>query len=438
MFNKIITKLMKNKKRKKQNTCSPREKFIGKISKDEQLLRDIFKDCDDVKFKKLLIPAMDMRQCVVTYVEGLVNGNALNRDIVNHLLARQRHQVEDITELLAIGETSVFDCANDMASQVLSGKVGILVDGIPWVLIVDSQDWPMRAIDEPLQERLIRGPREGFVELLQVNLGLIRRRIPDPNLKIINTEVGRRSRTKVAILYLEDVCNLDTVKEIEERINAIDIDGLLDPGAMAELITERTFTPFPLLLSTERPDKIVGGLLQGKIAIASDGSPFAMLAPVTYSEFFQIPEDYYMHPLYAFAARLLRVAGIFLGTTLVAAYTAVITFHYEMIPSGIVVFVAETRAGVPFTPITEALLLEFAVEIMREASIRLPGPIGPTLGIVGALILGQAAVEAQLVSPILLIVVATSFIAGSIVPNYEAALVTRFLRFPILIMAGFL
>lgn len=434
----IFKKLLNPKTEKDKKTPFPSKKFTGNIQRDEKLLRETFKDCGDVKFKAINVPAMGNRRAVLTFTEGLTNPDAISRDIVSSLLAERRNRVEEVTQLITVGETSLFDSPQKLASEVLSGKTAIVVDGETKAVVVESKEWPMRAIEEPLQERLIRGPREGFTEIIQVNLSLIRRRLPDPNLKVINTEVGQRSRTKVAIMYIEDVCDLETVSEVKERIDAINIDGILDPGAISELITERTFTPFPLMLSTERPDKVMSSLMQGKVAIVSDGSPFVLVVPATYTSFFQIPEDYYMHPLYAFLARVLRGVGVLLGTTFVAAYTAVITFHYEMIPPPIVVFIAETREGVPFNPVVEALLLEFAVELMREASIRLPGPIGPTLGIVGALILGQAAVEAQLVSPVLLIVVATAFIAGSIVPNYEASLVTRWIRFPLLLAAGFL
>ncbi|MTI96208.1 MAG: spore germination protein [Firmicutes bacterium] len=440
VLKKLLARLKPNIRGSKANTSQKPDKLTGKLKTDEQLLRNLYKDCDDVKYKKVVVPAMGMRQALILYVEGLVDSSTLNRDIVSKLLEvkQQNEQVRHIADLLAVGESSTFTRIGEFANDILQGKVAIILDGYAEVTMIDTKNWPSRGIEEPIQERLIRGPREGFTEVIQMSLALIRRRLPDPNLKVHCREVGRRSRTKIAVAYIEDVCNLDTVEEIKERLAAIDIDGILDPGATAELITERTITPFPLFLSTERPDKVVGGLLQGKIAIIADGSPFVLLAPVTAADFFQLPEDYYMHSIYGTLARMMRFIGIILGTTATAAYTAVVSYHYEMIPQGIIVFIAETRQAVPFSPITEALLLEGAVELLREASIRLPGPIGPTLSIVGALILGQAAVDAQLVSPVLLIVVATSFLAGSSIPNYEASLAIRFLRFPLLVMAGYL
>ena len=443
----MLKKLMGMFRRKPQKPDDNKsyQKVSGKISgrflKDEKLLRETYKDCGDVKFRRIIVPAMGMRNGLVVYTEGLINMDNLNRDIVERLQDSNNRELgkgEDFTNILSTGEFSEYRAISEFQSEILLGKVAVIVDGVPRAVLIDNKEWPMRGIEEPIQERVIRGPRDGFTEVFIVNLGLIRRRLPDPKLKVINLKVGRRSKTSVAIVYIEDICSLDTVTEIKSRVEAIDIDGLVEPGAMSELITERTFTPFPLQLSTERPDKVVAGLLAGKVAIVSNGSPFVLIMPVTAADFFQNPEDYYMNPLYAVTARAFRLLGVAMGTTLTAAYTAVIMFHYEMIPRDIVVFIAQSREGVPFNPIVEAFVLEGAVELLREASIRLPGPIGPTLGIVGALILGQAAVDAQLVSPVLLIVVALSFLAGSSVPNYEAGLTVRFLRFPILLAAGFL
>lgn len=443
---RLLRKLLNKLWRKPQagandkKSSSQANKISGKIRKDEKLLRETYQNCDDVKFRKVIVPAMGMREALIVYTDGLINSDRLNRDVIERLqdLNNKGKQVKDVTYLLATGEIHQYSYLNDFQSEILLGRVAVIVDGIAKAFLLDNRDWPMRGIEEPLQERLVRGPREGFTEVFRVNLGLIRRRLPDPNLKIIENKVGRRSMTKVGLVYLEDVCNLDTVAEVEERVKAIDIDGMLESGTMSELITERSLTPFPMMLSTERPDKVVASLLSGKIAIVSDGSPFVLILPVTSVDFFHNPEDYYMNPLYAFFARLTRFTGLFMGTTLTAAYTAVITFHYEMIPRDLVIFIAQTREGIPFNPITEALLLEGAVELLREASVRLPAPIGSTLGIVGALILGQAAADAHLVSPILLIIVAISFLSSSSIPNYEAGLALRFLRFPILIAAGVL
>lgn len=394
--------------------------------------------CGDAKFHSVNAPALADRKVLIAFVEGLVNTDTLNRDIAAKLMNKEQPQVRQVRDIIAAADMTYISSLNEAETRMLGGDILLLADGEKAALLVSAREWPMRSVGEPSQERTIRGPRDGFTEVAKVNLGLIRRRLPDSALKIENLSVGRRTSNSVSLLYFADVADDDIVQEIRERIEAIDIDGVLEPGALAELITERTFSPFPLFLSTERPDKVVSGLLSGKVAIISDGSPFCMLAPVVFADYYHVSEDYYMHPVFAFASRLLRFASIFIATTLTAAYTATIAFHYEIIPRDIIVFIAQTREGVPFSPFTEAFLLEVAVELIREASIRLPGSIGPTIGIVGALVLGQAIVQAQLVSPVMLIVVATALMANFNIPNYEAALSLRILRFPILAMASFL
>lgn len=416
----------------------PPLKYTGVFQKDQRLLKEVFRDCGDVKYKEISIPALGGRQALFCYIEGLINPDTFHRDILGRLLSLQEPEVKDIRQLMAVGDVKAIATPGDMADAVLLGQIGAVVQGEACALVIEAKKWPKRNVDEPIQERLIRGPRDGFIETIQDNLALIRRRLPDPNLKMKLFVVGRRSKTDIALLYIEDVCNMDTVREIEERIRAIDIDILAESGCLEDLIAERTISPFPQVLQTERPDKVASNLAQGRIAVVTDGSPFVLIAPITFGSFIESPGDYYTHSLFAAIARSLRFTGLFLSTTLVAAYVAVLTFHYEIVPTKIVVFIAQTRSGVPFDPLTEALLLEFSSEILREASIRLPGPIGPTLGIVGALILGQAAVAAHLVSPIMLFLVALTFILSSIVPNYEASKAVRYLRFPIILAAGFI
>jgi len=412
--------------------------FTHSLVTNEDLVRSKFRKCGDVKYHPVKVAALKNRRAVIIYVEGLINEDILNRDIIaklmNSPLAKDRTGILDI---IAGSDVSVFKTLEDVEEKVLSGEIMLLVDGESKAYIISGRKWPMRSVEEPIQERAIKGPRDGFTETAKVNLGLIRRRIPNSTLKVETLPVGRRSSNMVTVLYMEDIADDDLVSEIIERIEAIDIDGIMESGVLSELITERTVSPFPLLLSTERPDKVTAGLLAGKVAIVVDGSPFCLLAPAVFADFYQVAEDYYIHPIYAFFARALRFAGLFISTTATAAYTAVIAFHYEIIPKNIIVFFAETREGVPFSPFVEAFAIEIVVELIREASIRLPGPIGPTIGIVGALVLGQAAVDARLVSPVLLIVVAVALMANFNIPHYEAALTMRFIRFGILAMAVF-
>ena len=417
------------------------DQFSGDLNADEALVRKTFARCDDIIYRNLVVPALGNRRVLLVFVEGIVDRTIINRDIIGRLLAtpiRGGNAPDTIADLVSAGKVSWHRSMEQVKSRVLLGGVLALTEGSLKALFLETRQWPARAIDDPPQERTINGPREGFTEVLRTNLGMIRRRMPTPSLKAERMTAGRRTVTEIVVVYLDDVADPRVVAETRARIRAIDTDSVLHTAVLGELIGERTKSPFPLVLNTERPDKVVGNLLQGKIAILVEASPTAMVVPATFSDFYHSPDDYYTYPLFAALARALRFASIFIASSLTAAYTAVLSYHYEMIPRNIVTFIAESREGVPFTPFAEAILLEGAVEVIREASLRLPGTISTTIGIVGTLILGQAIVNARLISPVLLIVVGLSFMANYTIPNYEASLAVRYARFPILLAAGFL
>ncbi|UNC91008.1 spore germination protein [Candidatus Contubernalis alkalaceticus] len=442
MLKKLLNKLIQGyRQEKKEKENSTGTAFTGDLSVDEGQVRATFQNCGDVIYRSLKIPALGNRRALLVFVDTLVNQETMNRDVIAGLIDQSHdagQSVENVLDLISVGEANWHESLEEIKYPVMTGMVLVLLEGSNRALTLETRQWPTRSVEEPEQERVIHGPREGFNESLQINLGLIRRRLPTPSLKVEFMKVGRRTASQIALIFLEDVADSDVVEEIRDRIQAIDIDGILDPGALGELISNQGGSPFPLLLNTERPDKVVGELMQGKLALVVQGSNYAKLLPVTFADFNQSPEDYYIHPVFATLNRFMRFVSFFISTSITAVYTAVITFHYEMIPRDIVVFIAETRAGVPFVPFIEAFFLEFSIELIREASLRLPGPIGQTIGIVGALVLGQAVVNARLVSPVMLIVVAIGFMTSFTIPNYEASLPLRYLRFPLILSAAFL
>ncbi len=440
---KMLSRLFSGKRNNTANNDQAKNtgiNFSGNLSKDEQIVRKVFAGCGDVVFRTLNIPALGNRRGLVVLVGTLSDSDIVSRDIIAGLTAQQGtdKKVHTALDLISVGEAEWNSNLDVVKTQVLLGKTLLLVDGNPKALVLETRQSPTRAVEEPTQERIIQGPREGFTELLKTNLGLVRRRLPTPTLKVKFMEIGSRTATRIALLYLDDVADPELLQDVEARLEAINIDGILEPGAIGELISEKSWSPFPLQLNTERPDKVAGELLQGKVVLLSDGSPFAKIMPATFADFNHSPEDFYIHPVFATLTRTLRLFSFFIATTLTATYTAVVTFHYEIIPRDFITFIAEARTGVPFVPFVEALFLELSVELIREASLRLPGPIGGTIGIVGALVLGQAVLEARLVSPMLLIVVALSFMASFSIPNFEASLPLRYLRFPLLVMGGVL
>jgi spore germination protein KA len=293
-----------------------------------------------------------------------------------------------------------------------------------------------RAIQEPETEQVIQGPREGFIEPLISNLGLLRYRLPTPDFRVSITRIGTKTRSLVAVCYLEEVANPELVKEVNKRLAAIDIDAILDVGYLEQFIEDNHFSPFPQILTTERPDKTVANILEGRVAILVDGSPFALIVPVVFSSFYQSSEDYTSRFLQGSFVRMARVVALVFSLSFSALYVAIISFNPELIPTRFAVAVAGGRAGVPFPALIEILFMEVSMEVLREATIRLPQQVGGALSIVGVLVIGQAAVAAGFTSPITVVVIALTTIGSFATPAYNAAFALRMLRFPLIFLAG--
>lgn len=325
---------------------------------------------------------------------------------------------------------------NDLMLAILSGETILLIDG--WIEAISggTKGGENRGVSEPTTQVVIRGPKDSFSESITINISLIRRRIKSPNLWVETMKVGRVTQTKVAILYLNGIVNDDLVQEVIQRIRRIDIDGIMDSGYIEEFIQDQTFTPFPTLYNTERPDSVAGNLLSGRVAILVDGSPFALIAPSLLVQFFQTPSDYYHRFDLAIFLRFLRYAAFLISLTAPSLYIAGITFHQEMIPTPLLVSLAASREGVPFPAFVEALLMEISFEVLREAGIRMPRAVGQAVSIVGALVLGQAAVQAGIVSPAMVIIVAITGIASFSMPSYDLAISARLIRFVLMILAA--
>ncbi|NLB19159.1 MAG: spore germination protein, partial [Syntrophomonadaceae bacterium] len=315
----------------------------------------------------------------------------------------------------------------------------LLVDGSSTALVLDAESSPVRAISEPTLESVVSGPRDAFVENIRINTALIRTRLGDYRLKSENFILGRRSNTLVTLMYIEDVARPEIIEDARQRISGVDTDGLLDIYYLKEFLSEGKYSIFPLLKETERPDKVCADLLEGRFALVADGSPQVLTAPSQFIEFFQASEDYYTNPYLVFLLRCLRFAGFAMACLLPALYVAVSTYHPEMIPIPLVFSVAGARETVPFPAFIEALLMLLIFELLVEAGVRLPRVVGGAVNIVGALIVGQAAVEAGVVSPILVIVVAATAIASfAAATTYQIGPLTRPLRLIFLIAAGVL
>lgn len=332
----------------------------------------------------------------------------------------------------------LLDGLGQAVRSVLEGKMVLLFDGWDKALAFDALSIERRAVTEPSSEAVISGPREGTIEDLHTNIGLLRVRLSTPEFKIEMYETGTHTRQKFVIGYLQNVVKPELLAELKRRVSLIDRTEALDVTYIRELIEDAVYSPFPQYRITERPDVAVSSLLEGKIVILMEGSGTILVCPVKFTELFQSAEDYYQRTVISTLVRWLRMIAFAIALTLPSLYIALSTFHPELIPSNLLLAMLDTREGIPFPAFVEAVLMQFFFELLREAGIRLPRPIGSSVSIVGALIIGDAAISAGIASPIMVVVVALTGIASFSIPQYEIAIALRILSFPLMIMAFFL
>ncbi|NLO39032.1 MAG: spore germination protein [Ruminiclostridium sp.] len=319
---------------------------------------------------------------------------------------------------------------------LLSGELVFLIDGHSIFLSIDAYSPEGRAVEEPTSQSIVRGPKEGFTEKIGINIALIRKRIRDKALKSENLTIGNRTKTKVTLMYINDLAKKEIIDEIRRRLNAIQIDGILESGYIEELIKDNRYSIFPTFLNSEKPDTVVAGLLEGKAAILVDGTPFVLTAPALFAEFFQASEDYYHQFYISTFVRIFRYIAFILSISVPSMYIALASFHQEMIPTPLLFSMLAAHEGVPFPTIIEVIVMEAIFEILREAGIRMPRVIGPAISIVGALVLGQAAVDAGLISAMIVIIVSITAISSFAIPNYSMGNAARILRFILMIITS--
>ncbi len=320
--------------------------------------------------------------------------------------------------------------------SITRGETALLFDGTARVMLCDTRGWTMRGVTEPEAEMVIRGPREGFVESMQVNTAMLRRRIHSPQLWIQEVEVGRLTRTRVGVAYIKGLADEKIVGEVRARIEGIDIDGILESNYVEEFLQDQPYTLFPQVFNTERPDRVAAALLEGRVAVITDGTPFVLVVPNNLMSMLQAPDDYYEPVLIGTLLRLLRIGAFIVSIFLPGAYVAVVNYHPELLPPVLYLRIAASREGVPLPLAVETFVMEAVFEILREAGLRLPGMIGSAISIVGALILGDAAIRAGLVSPTVVVVVAFTAIASFTVPVYTLGISGRIARFVVILLGS--
>lgn len=432
-----------NKETKSESSNHQAECLSPKLAVNEEAIKTIFANCSDLVLRPIYI--FDEIKILLVYIDGLIDSKSLEEVILKPLMFNGLPQgLAEIQfvgkmieqQLVSAGQVKNVLNLNDLINGILSANVGFIIEGETKALLADMKGFEKRGVEEPQTEVSIRGPRDSFTETIRTNTTLIRRRIKSPKLKFESYSIGEFSKTDVALAYIEGIVPTSLLEEARRRMERIQIDAVLESEFIEEFIEDFPFSPFPQIQNTERPDVVTANLLEGKIAIIVDNTPFVLILPMTFWAGLQAAEDYYERFIYTTFIRIIRFMLLNVSQFLPSIYVALTTYHPGLIPTTLLISIASAREGIPFPAIIEALIMELVFEGLREAGIRLPKPVGSAVSIVGALVIGQAAVQAGIVSAPMVIVVATTGIASFAIPRYNFGTAFRLIRFVLLLLAG--
>lgn len=438
----------RRKPRNPNNTAQPSghpagEKLAPDLKTNERAFRILFNHCSDVIFRT--VDAAKGHAFLAVYVDGLIDSKLMNMAILKPLLYDNRAdqalgevermlQENDIPSGSVVYESDI----GKISEYILKGFVALIAESSEQAILVELKGYVRRSITEPVAESTIRGPHEGFIEDIRTNTSLLRRRLCTPNLKIEAFRVGEISKTDIAVAYIDGIVRPPILEEVKRRLKGIKIDGVLESAYIEEFIEETPFSPFPQIMHTERPDVVAAHILEGKVGIFTDGTPAVLIVPLFFTEAITINEDYYTRSMVTTAIRWIRILFFFMALYLPSVYIAIVTYHHEMLPTNLMLSIAAARELSPFPSFVETFIMEVSFEALREAGVRLPRPVGQAVSIVGALVIGQAAVEAGIVSAPTVIVVAMTGISSFTIPKYNIGLGIRLIRFPMMFAAGIL
>lgn len=421
---------------------SHHKKISKSIHSNIQYLTEQFGNSSDLSVRNIILS--NHGKAAIIHIQGIVDEQSLHDNVLHPILSFSNEQKsirnwsDEITQIISVPKVNIIDEWPVLVDGLLSGDTVILIEGHSEAILAGTRKIQSRSITEPTTQTVVKGPKDGFTENLGTNISLIRARIQNNNLRIEQTKAGKVTKTDIGILYMEGIAKEEIVKEVKERISKIDMDSILDTNYVEEALKDNRKTIFPLFQNSERPDVVSANLLEGKIAIIIQGTPFALILPAVFIQFFHSPEDYYANYLVSSFLRLIRVGSFYVNMYASAIYLALITHHHGLIPTTLMVTLMAQREQVPFPAIVELLVMELAFEVLREAGIRMPRAIGPAVSIVGALILGQAAVEAGFVSAAIVIIVATTAISSFTLPNPNIVNTARGMRFILIFAAAFI
>ncbi|SFD83972.1 spore germination protein KA [Paenibacillus catalpae] len=374
------------------------------------------------------------KKTAIFFLDGMVDKTELQNGVISALL--DRTPVDSVNlqflkdQVLDAGEVQVIRTVQAALEQIFSGSLFIMLDGTVDGLGVTMPGWEDRSITESKTQSVVRGPQDSFTETLRTNTTLVRRRVKDTRLRLISLRVGKMTKTDVAVMYMDGMADDKLVRQLIGRLQASKQDRVLEGEYLEEILhVKKQVSLFPTIYNSDRPDSIAAGIMEGKVALFVDGTPFVMLTPALFIDFIQSAEDYYQSPLYSNLIRMLRYVSLAICLLAPSVYIALTTFHQDMLPTQLLLSLAAQREGVPLPAFIEALLMEATFEILREAGIRMPRTIGQAVSIVGTIVIGQAAVEASIVSAAMVIIVAITAIASFVIPSYSMSIPIRIIRF---------
>lgn len=417
------------------------------LDKNLAVFKGALGDSTDVIMKEFKFGGCGQLRGALFLIDGLADKEIIDLGILKPLMydtdiklkidGGDSLDIDNISKsFLSSNDIKKQTAVDELLNEILSGNAVLLVDGCKEALSIGTRKWEKRGVDEPQTETVVRGPREGFTETLRVNTSMLRRKIKSPNLRLEAMKIGEQTKTDICIAYIKGIVKPGVVEEVKKRLRKIKTDSVLDSGYIEAYIEDAPFSIFATVGDSERPDTIAGRLLEGRAAIFVDGSPFVLTVPMVFIECFQTAEDYYIRSFYASLLRVLRLLCYFITILAPGLYVALTTFHQELIPTKLLFTMTAGLSGVPFPATLEALIMVLMFDILKEAGIRLPKPVGSAISIVGALVIGQSAVTAGLVGPFMVIVISITAIASFVVPAISDS--TSLLRYFFLILSGFI
>lgn len=391
-------------------------------------MKNAFLDCDDIIMRNFNTGAEGETGVFLIYTDNIVSTDIIEQSVMTNLMNRinspgkGEHSGTKLMEALknssiAVGEVSEVKTFEEVFDAVLIGDLAFFVKDCASALIISAKAWPTRGVPEAETEINVFGPKDAFCESASLNTVLIRRRIKDTRLKVKRKTVGKRSKTGVVLMYMEDIVRPKVLEKINSLIDNVETDGIFDSGMLEQLWEKNSYSPFPQMQMTERPDKAAAAIMEGRVVLVVDNTPFSLVLPTTFNVFFQAAEDYYERFEIASIVRVLRFLGFFMATFLPGLYIALTVFHPSALPAPLLLKIAGSRQKVPFPTVAEIMIMEIAFELLREAGIRLPSPVSSTIGIVGGIIIGQAVVDAGFVSSVVVISASITAISSFVIPN---------------------